>query len=317
MVRRTFMWLCLVALLGACGTDEGSGLTESDASGGDPVVGDALVGDTSLADPLGEDGAGQDDGAANGLISIRFAVKAWDNPFTCAGTLSGLGTSGGVLSPADMRFYVHDVALHSSTTGEEVPLVMEEDGKWQGGGVALLDFEDKTGTCINGTEETRDVVVGVAPVDTYDGIRFTLGVPRELNHLDVATADPPLNVSGLYWSWQGGYKYLRLDGETLGDPAFRVHLGATECEVVGPGEFTCAQENLATILLTGFNPDENVIVLDLAALLAGDDVNANTPDTPAGCMAWGSDPDCYTIFDSLGITPASPQTAFSVEEASP
>ena len=317
VMRRTLVLMAVALLVGACGADDGAddGATaaEADTSSGD--IGQVEQDTTDLGSDS-DDGSSQDDASTEGEISLRFAVVAWEKVFTCNAPLSGLGNSGGVLSASDMRFYIHDVALHSSSTGDEVPLVLEEDGKWQGSGVALLDFEDKTGTCTNGTEDTRDVVIGTAPADTYDGVRFTLGVPAELNHLDVSTALPPLNISGLYWSWQGGYKYLRLDGETE-DPSFRVHLGATECDIGGPGEFTCDRENLAEILLTGFNPDENVIVLDLAELLAGDDVNANTPDTPAGCMAGGADPDCYTVFDSLGITPASPQTAFRVGELAP
>ncbi|MEC9071325.1 MAG: MbnP family copper-binding protein, partial [Myxococcota bacterium] len=256
--------LFLVGLLAAaCGEDQGSGPTGSDADSGD-VNGAGQDSAISDLDSAPSDAGLQEGGPpTSSTITLKFSVVAWEKPFTCNAPLSGLGNSGGVLEASDMRFYIHDVALHSSTTGEEVPMVIEDDGMWQGAGVALLDFEDKTGTCTNGTEETRHIVVGSAPADTYDGIRFTLGVPQELNHLDVSTAEPPLNISGLYWSWQGGYKYLRLDGETE-DPSFRVHLGATECEIVGPGDFTCARENLAEILLTAFNPEANEIVLDLA-----------------------------------------------------
>ena len=47
--------------------------------------------------------------------------------------------------------------------GSEVPVTLTQDGLWQVDDVALLDFENATGACANGTEETRDVVEGTVP----------------------------------------------------------------------------------------------------------------------------------------------------------
>jgi cytochrome c peroxidase len=54
------------------------------------------------------------------------------------------------------------------------------------------------------------------PAGEYRSVRFHIGLDAKLNHANVATfaADHPLNpnLSGLHWSWQGGYIFLALEG---------------------------------------------------------------------------------------------------------
>jgi len=67
--------------------------------------------------------------------------------------------------------------------GKSIPVNLTQDGKWQYQNVALLDFENKSGGCANGTVETRNQIVGTIPKGNYQGLQFTLGVPFNLNHL--------------------------------------------------------------------------------------------------------------------------------------
>ena len=108
----------------------------------------------------------------------------------------------------DLRFYVHDVELMNSA-GDSVPFQLEADNLWQSDRVALLDY---TGTssdlCADrGTEGKRNYIVGTVPADTYTKIKFKLGVPKDLNHLNGPNQVPPLNESGMWWSWAGGYRF--------------------------------------------------------------------------------------------------------------
>ena len=84
--------------------------------------------------------------------------------------------------------------------GEE-PLSLEQDGAFHNGEVALLDFEDDTGSCSNGTAQTHTQITGTVPEGEYTGLRFTIGVPAERNHVNQATAPSPLNIEGMFWSW--------------------------------------------------------------------------------------------------------------------
>src|SRR5690606_25468578 len=86
-------------------------------------------------------------------------------------------------------------------------------GLWQHENLALLDFEDKTGACANGTTPTNTSVRGTVPPGSYVGLAFDVGVPAALNELDAASSETPspLNLTAMYWSWTTGYKYLRVD----------------------------------------------------------------------------------------------------------
>ena len=146
-------------------------------------------------------------------IAINFEGWIGEEEFVCGESYDGVGLAQSKITPTDFRFYVSDVALIDKE-GNVVPLALEQDGKWQHQNVALIDFEDGTEGCDNGTEETRTKIVGTVPEADYESLQFTLGVPQKLNHDDAAIAPSPLNLTSMWWNWQGGYKFLRVDLET-------------------------------------------------------------------------------------------------------
>ena len=136
-------------------------------------------------------------------FALTFAAKVGSEAFSCGSTYTGLGADDSTVHPVDFRFYVHDIRLLDDS-GAEVPVALTQDGLWQHEGVALLDFENRTGSCSNGTVQLNDVVVGTVPFGSYAGVAFKLGVPFELNHTDIATAPSPLNLSSMFWGWNPG-----------------------------------------------------------------------------------------------------------------
>lgn len=234
-------------------------------------------------------------------LEIVFKPQVGSQDFACGQQYTGVGTTATDYEPKDFRLYVHNVRLLSQ--GAEVPLALT-DGAWQRDGVALLDFEDKTGLCSNGTEATNDRLVGKAPAGHYTGVRFTVGVPFEKNHQDVSTASSPLNVSTLFWSWAGGYKFIRLDGRTTGlTNGHNLHLGSTECQMSGPNQVTsCQNANRFEVEIADFDPTQaQRLVLDVAALFSGSNLDANQSQTGPGCMSEPADTDCAPIFERLGL----------------
>jgi len=231
-------------------------------------------------------------------ITLQFQARVGDQPFACGMSYGGIGTSQAEITPADFRFYVSNVRL-LTPSGGEIALRLAQDGRWQHGNVALLDFEDKTRPCNDGTMATNAQVRGIAPPGTYSGVRFVLGVPFDLNHQNAATAPSPLNLTSMFWSWNGGYKFMRID-EAF--DTVRVHLGSTGCQS-GPGGSvaSCARPNRGEVMLTEFDPTSDVIVADLAALLADSDLGVNHPDTTPGCSSDIEDTDCVSIFENLGV----------------
>ena len=151
-------------------------------------------------------------------VAINFEGFVGEDEFVCGESYDRVGTSETTITPTDFRLYVSNLALIDEG-GNAVPVELEQDGKWQHENTALLDFEDGTGACDNGTAEINNTVIGTVPEGNYQSLQFTLGVPKNLNHKDAAIAPSPLNLTSMWWNWQGGYKFLRADIETDGDIA--------------------------------------------------------------------------------------------------
>ena len=244
-------------------------------------------------------------------VTIRFAATVGSRPVSCGMIYSDLGTAKSRASLNDFRFYVSNLRLVDAA-GKEVPVTLMQDGLWQYKDVALLDFEDGTGGCSEaGTPETNDKIVGTIAAGDYQQIRFDLGIPFELDHLDTTTAPAPLNLPALWWNWQVGYKFVRIDLQTPDSesPAWFIHLGSTDCDSANGNtapSAPCSNPNVASITLDGFNPVENFVVADLAGLLQNVNLNENSP-MPPGCMSGPDDTDCAGLFPGFGLDLASGQ----------
>jgi uncharacterized repeat protein (TIGR04052 family) len=243
--------------------------------------------------------------AADLKVEIRFQAKVGAEDLACGHFYAGIGTTKSTIQPRDFRFYVHNLRLIDES-GKEVALLLEQDGKWQLDDLALLDFENATGACSNGTPELNERVVATAPGGhTYRGLKFVLGVPFEKNHTDLTTMPPPLNLTAMAWVWNAGRKFARLDFSSTGLPrGFAIHLGSTGCTpdtTATTVPTTCREPNRAEIVLPDFDPAQSVVVGDLAALLKNSDVDHNQPKTASGCMSGTTDADCGPLFANLGL----------------
>jgi len=85
-------------------------------------------------------------------VTIRFQAQVGEEAFACGRQYEGIGVTKSKISGRDFRLYVSNVRL-LGTTGKETPVELDQDGKWQLDNLALLDFEDGTGRCSNGTPE--------------------------------------------------------------------------------------------------------------------------------------------------------------------
>jgi uncharacterized repeat protein (TIGR04052 family) len=262
-------------------------------------------------------GTGGSGGAGSQAVTIQFAAKVGADDFVCGDTYDNLGVTDASMQVSDFRFYVQDLELKNAN-GDYVAVTLDTDETvWQLQNVVLLDFED--GCADLGNEPMNTVVTGTVPEGTYDGLRFTMGVPFEINHENPATAPPPMNLTSMQWNWQGGYKFLRIDSGTFSMTDWRMHLGSTGCDgdPVSGGTTACGSLNRVDVDLAAFDPAADTVVADFAALVDGSDLSANQPETPVGCMADPMDGDCEPLFESLGLafgeTPAGTQSFFSVE----
>ena len=142
-------------------------------------------------------------------IALNLNVMHDDRPFT--GQL--VTQTGQTIDTTLWQLYVSNVALVKSD-GTELPVP----------GLTLLKFGPGS------TYQDVPVLTGDVPAGEYRGVRFDVGVPRELNHLDASTQAAPLGLDvGMFWAWNPGYIFSRYEGKAqvggqLKDVA--LHVGA-------------------------------------------------------------------------------------------
>lgn len=251
-------------------------------------------------------------------VALRFTAQVNGAAFACGQSYAGLGSTNATATPTDFRFYVHDVQLLRAD-GTAVPVALAET-PWQRDGVALLDFENGQGPCAQGgNAPTNEALRGSVAPGSYTGIRFTLGVPERHNHQDATVAPSPFNLTAMFWNWQNGYKFVKVDlrvgsampaaagapahGGAAGSGGFSLHLGSTQCAApapTAPGR-DCRNPNRPVVTLTGFDPLGAPVIADIGPVLAGVDITRNTQGTPPGCMSFPNDPECRTVLPALGL----------------
>ena len=275
-------------------------------------------------------------------VTVRFQAQVGDETFACGREYSGVGVTKSRISSRDFRFYVSSLRLIDAT-GKETPVELDQDGKWQLDDLALLDFENATGPCSNGTPEVNQQITGTAPEGKYTGLRFTLGVPFNKNHIDPMAQPSPLNLTALMWVWNAGHKFARLDFSSPAIPrGFSVHLGSTGCtpnETKNTIPTSCKFPNRVEVSFPLFDVSKDAVVADLAALLQDTNVDTtqNKPGPSmkpameadmtagmtmgAGCMSGQATSDCAGLFRNLGLAhgeiPAGEQKFFRVGKSAP
>lgn len=222
-------------------------------------------------------------------LDVVFDAKVGAAAFRCGDTYA-VGTAATPATFSDFRFYATGVTLTDAR------------GKTAVTDVGLLDFCGAT---------PRRTVTVTAPGDfTPVSLAFDVGFPEAKNHLDATLAKAPLDEPGMWWSWTGGFKFLRLD---LKQPAtWYVHLGASGCSGEPSKGFSCQSPNVAHV--SGAWRSTTVVAVDVASLFTGTDVSRkpdNVVDFEPGCMSEPADPDCPKFLERLGLAGA-PQAVFTL-----
>lgn len=245
-------------------------------------------------------------------ITLDFAAYAGSTPVKCGTLVSGLGSGSVAAQIKDFRFYVTNVKLLKAD-GSKVALTLPANDDWNytagSNALTLIDLEDGTGSCSEGTATTNASIKGTVPAGEYVGVEMTMGVPFALNHSDYATAAKPLDIQAMAWSWQSGRKFAKIE---VTDPAgasgtwtaktFNFHLGSTGCtgNPASGQTVACTTSNRMDFHFHAFNPSTQKIAVDVAALVAGTNITVNQAGA-AGCMSGGTDPECLNVFKSLAI----------------
>jgi uncharacterized repeat protein (TIGR04052 family) len=261
-------------------------------------------------------------GATRQPVAINFALTADGKEVGCAAPLTNLGSGKLTAKLREARFYVYGFKLIDAKGGRTQIELTPSD--WQYGDVALLDFKDARGgnaPCSSTTPPKNARVVGSAPAKTYVGLEFSLGAPVDtivdgktvpINHSNVETAPPPLDIVGMAWSWQAGRRFFAVEVEppppfiTKPDGSkargWMVHLGSNGCKGnPATGEVvSCAYQNRFSLSFDRFDPKKQRVELDLTRLFANSDLLVDKGGA-VGCMTALDDPECPAIFAAFGL----------------
>lgn len=185
-------------------------------------------------------------------LTLNLSLLDGEKPFFYHNPLTL--KNGQALNVHEVKLYISNVALVKAD-GTEVPVPGLTLGKL------------KMGT----PPQNIEIFKGDAPVGEYRGVRFDVGVPRDLNHQDATTAKSPLSVEdGMYWAWNSGYIFLGIHGKSSASGSEKdiaLHVGGdnhritvnladlqkpgTNINVTDAGAQVPVTLNLAALLVTG------------------------------------------------------------------
>ncbi|MBL4942666.1 MAG: metallo-mystery pair system four-Cys motif protein [Colwellia sp.] len=126
-------------------------------------------------------------------------------------------------------------------------------------------------------------------------IRFTLGLPFAINHLNPLTQKSPLNIPSMFWVWQQGHKFLRIEMAAHNDN-WLFHLGSVGCQALSPLRMPsqeCRYPNRYIVELPLSKENAN-IVFDLANLL-----NQILITEQNSCQSSPQQDSCQRLFANL------------------
>lgn len=144
-------------------------------------------------------------------VQVRFVPAFGSAPLRLGE--SYVNSAGDTVSFTLLKFYVSGFSL-VDTAGGEIPME----------GLGLVDFSDPS---VDADGAYTFTVKGEP--GKYRGIKFDVGVPFDMNHRDVSTQTEPLGPnSGMYWSWNPGYIFCKVEGrvDSMGATRnFLYHIG--------------------------------------------------------------------------------------------
>lgn len=187
-----------------------------------------------------------DPGPAAVSVTMPFNFVADDARYELGD--SAVTDAGATFSVSKLRMYVSDVQLRLADGGHEHGQLLDADGTPLSYGVALLDGERPDSLALRFR----------APPGEYESASITIGVPptcsdeeTQLNHSDASTMAAPLDVdSDMYWSWDPGYVFFKIDGrvDDDGSKPFFYHVGEDNrlMKVELPGPIVIAEDGTTT-----------------------------------------------------------------------
>lgn len=229
---------------------------------------------------------------------IQVVVQYNEQTVSCGQTLSMDSVDW---SLQQLAFFMSELKVRQN--GEDKALELDTN-EWQNEGVAMLQWTDCAAQQAQSGAQDSVLIppyhasLQLAQAEDFSAVshlKFTLGLPFELNHRNPLSQSPPLNIPSMFWSWRGGYKFFRLDMQGQSQ-RWVFHLGSTGCvadSAMRSPKLQCKAANRVEFNLPKQQFGE-VLVLHIDRLLAGVLLNNKT-----ACLMQPQQASCQQLMTNL------------------
>jgi len=157
-----------------------------------------------------------------GKVELVFQPYAGNDPLLMD-TLY-ISAAGEQFRLTKLKFFVSDIGFALGNSSEAT------GADSAGNAIFLVDFAS--------LPNSESIKLNVQP-GNYKGLRFNIGLPREINHADPTIAQPPLSLaqSDMYWSWNSGYIFFLAEGNGPDVYDNQFHFGIGDDKRIMPFSF--------------------------------------------------------------------------------
>lgn len=247
------------------------------------------------------------------LTKVNVQLNWQDNEIGCRHTFSPASKQS-TWYMEQFQFFISDIEVAGKDkTWQTVTL---KEGKYQSKNVVLLGGNCRTHKNVNTSSENWQISFDETnTLPQIHWLRFKLGVPFAQNHLNPISQQSPLNLPSMFWVWQTGHKFVRLELASK-DAQWLFHLGSTGCassSVMRAPKQDCKFPNLYTYQLPVLNNQKgnnNLMSLEvqLDKLLSGIDI-----ESQQSCQSEQDVESCRQLFTNLARGDESIEQIFRIQ----
>lgn len=197
------------------------------------------------------------------------------------------------------QFFISDIAVASSNLHwQNVDLTVNSS---QANNTVLVGTNCQSSRSSKQLESNNNWTINFdspLPNNDIQTLRFTLGVPFSVNHLNPISQKSPLNMPSMFWVWQTGHKFMRLELKSKNEQ-WLFHLGSVGCHsasVMRAPSQPCRYPNTFTfeVPVDAEKGNELVLNIDLSKLLTSVELEQTT-----SCQSQPDNPHCQLLISNL------------------
>tara|TARA_B110000091_G_scaffold199979_1_gene230309 strand:+ start:2954 stop:3829 length:876 start_codon:yes stop_codon:yes gene_type:complete len=249
------------------------------------------------------------------IDTLTFIPKYQNTPLKCS---SSFNHQGKTWQYSQLQFFISEIEVKNSDGQWQTWPLLEN--KHQTSGVALLGEYCQTSKLKHKLKQENWQLLFEQAIDvkTFSQLRFTLGVPFVLNHQNPLLQPSPLNVPNMFWVWQTGHKFFRLDMKEVNEVKqkdnWQFHLGSTGCK---------APSALRTPKVPCRNGNQTKIILDIKESSKEnslESIDVNLEQLFSGlmitrknsCQSEFNNKSCLALFKNIGLVTSPSQDLFKL-----